>query len=178
MTGPGAGGLGVIAWLGSPIVFLATGWLVGLRLNLTGSLPVGVYLTSPAAPVRGALVLTCLPPEVAAFATARGYVPRGVECPGQIAAVGKPVVAIAGDAVTVTPGGILVNGIAVPNSRALASDRQGRWLPHLPAGTYVVQPGTVWIVSSYSRFSFDSRYFGAIETREVRASLRQLWTPG
>ncbi len=165
-------------WLGSPLALLAAGWIAGLRLNLTGSLPVGLYVASGATPVRGALVVACLPPGVAAFATERGYVPRGGGCPGGVLPVGKPVLAIVGDTVTVTPAGLLVNRTPVPNSQPLLSDRKGRVLPQLTAGRYVVRPGTVWILSSYSRLSFDSRYFGAVETGQVRASIRRLWTAG
>src|SRR2546427_8693759 len=165
-----------VCWLGSPVVLLAAGWIAGLRLNLTGSLPVGLYLAAGAAPARGALVLVCLPPEVAAFARARGYVPRGGACPGGLVPVGKPVLAIGGDTVTVTSSGLLLNGMPVPNSQALATDRKGRPLPQLPTGRHVVRPGSVWILSSYSRFSFDSRYFGAVETAQVRARLQRLWT--
>lgn len=168
-----------LVWcLGSPLALLAAGWLAGLRLNLTGSLPVGLYFASGAAPVRGALVLACLPPGVAAFATERGYVPRGGTCPGGAVPVGKPVLAIRGDTVTVTPSGLLVNGVPVPNSQPLAADRKGRPLPRLAVGRYVVGPGELWVVSPYSRLSFDSRYFGAVETAQVRASLLLLWTAG
>ncbi len=135
-------------------------------------------MASRAAPVRGAIVLACLPPEVAAFARERGYVPRGGACPGGGVPVGKPVLAIPGDTVTVTPNGILVNGAPVPNSQPLASDRQGRLLPRLAVGRYVVGPGELWVVSPYSRLSFDSRYFGAVEAAHVRASVRPLWTAG
>ena len=173
-----ARGFWLIGWLGSPLGLLAAGGFAGLRLNLTGSLPVGLYLVSVAAPIRGGIVLTCLSPEVAAFATERGYVRRGGRCPGRVLPVGKPIVAVAGDTVTVTPTGLLVNGRPVPNSQPLAADRQGRPLPRLAAGWYVVRPGALWVVSSYSRFSFDSRYFGAVETRQVRASVRRLWTAG
>src|SRR5881296_91000 len=108
----------VVWWLASSVVALAAGRLAGLRLNLTGSLPVGLYVAAGAAPVRGALVLVCLPPEVAAFARARGYVPRGGACPGGIILIGKPVLASAGDTVTVTLTGLLVNGAPVLNSQA------------------------------------------------------------
>ena len=178
MTERGAGGLSVIAWFASPMLLLVMGWLAGLRLNLTGSLPVGLYVTSPSLPVRGALVLACLPAKVAAFAHARGYVPRGEECPNGVAPIGKPVAAIAGDTVAVTPAGLFVNGVAVPNSRALATDRKGRPLFRVRVARWVVESGTIWIVSSYSRFSFDSRYFGPIEVRQVRATLQPLWTAG
>src|SRR6266851_977069 len=105
-----AAGRRTFGWLGSPVVLLAAGWIAGLRLNLTGSLPVGLYLAVGAASARGALVLVCLPPQVAAFARARGYVPRGGACPGGVVPIGKPIVAMPGDTVTVTPTGMLVNG--------------------------------------------------------------------
>src|SRR5712664_994711 len=139
----GAGGPGLIAWLASPIVLLMIGCLAGLRLNLTGSLPVGLYVTSASMPARGALVLACLPAKVAAFAHARGYVPRGGECPNGVAPIGKPVAAIAGDTIAVTPAGLFVNGVAVPNSRALATDRKGRPLSQVRVARCVVESGTI-----------------------------------
>ena len=178
MTTRWARGSRAVGLLASSVALLAAGRLAGLRLNLTGSLPVGLYVAAGAAPVRGGLVLVCLPPEIAAFARARGYVPRGGACPGGVVPIGKPVLAIAGDTVFVTPTGLLVNGAPVPNSQALAMDRKGRPLPQLPTGRYVVRPGAVWILSSYSPFSFDSRYFGAVETAQVRARIRRLWTAG
>jgi hypothetical protein len=39
-----ASGRRSVCWLGSPVVLLAAGWIAGLRLNLTGSLPLGLYL--------------------------------------------------------------------------------------------------------------------------------------
>ena len=168
----------MVWWLGSPVALLAAGWLAGLRLNLTGSLPVGLYLASRAVPVRGAIVLACLPPALAGFARDRGYVPRGGGCPGDVLPLGKPVLAVAGDTVTVTSSGLLVNGIPVPNSRPLVTDRKGRPLPRLALGQHVVRPSSLWIVSSYSRFSFDSRYFEAVKTGQVLTSVRPLWTVG
>src|SRR5260370_25388814 len=162
-----ARGFRLLGWLGGRVALLAGGGLAGLRLTLTGSLPVGVYLASGAAPSRDAIVLTCLPPNVAAFARERGYVPRGGGCSGSLLPIGKPIVAVAGDTVTVMPTGLLVNGRPVPNSQPLAADRQGRPLPRLAIGRYVVCPGALWIVSSYSRLSFDSRYFGGIQAQPV-----------
>ena len=163
-------------WLASSLALLAARRVVGLRLNLTGSLPVGLYLEAGGAPARGALVLVCLPADVAAFASARGYVPAGGACPGGVLPIGKPVLAIAGDTVSVTPGGLLVNGAPVPNSRALVTDRKGRPLPALAVGRYHLGPDELWVVSSYSRLSFDSRYFGAVRVSEVRGRLMPFWT--
>jgi conjugative transfer signal peptidase TraF len=152
--------------------------LAGFRLNLTGSLPLGLYRTVPGPLVRGARVLVCLPPGVAAYARARGYVPRGGWCPGGVLPVGKPVLALPGDTVTVTATGLRVNGVPVPNSRALATDHLGRPLPRLALGPQVVHPGTLWVVSTYVRTSFDSRYFGPVALTAVRSYLRPVWTAG
>lgn len=165
-----------VSWLAGAIALLAAGRLAGLRLNLTASLPVGVYVTATGAPARGALVLVCLPPEVAALARARGYVPHGGTCPGDVVPIGKRVLAVAGDTVAVTPTGLFVNGAPVPNSQALAADRKGRPLPALAVGRYPVGQDELWVLSSYSRLSFDSRYFGAVRVSAVRARLLPLWT--
>jgi conjugative transfer signal peptidase TraF len=152
--------------------------MAGLRLNLTGSLPVGLYLASHGFPGRGATVLVCLAPGVAQFAKARGYVPQGGSCPGGLVPVGKVVWALPGDTVTVTPTGLLVNGTQVSNSRPLVCDHRGRPLPRLTGDRQVVGPGELWVLSTYSRLSFDSRYFGAVKVGQVRAGLHRLWTVG
>ena len=162
--------LGLIALVGAAR-------LSGLRLNLTRSLPVGLYRVTQGPAVRGAIVLVCLPPTLAEVARERGYVPHGGSCPGGVMPVGKPVFAVAGDTVTVTPAGLQVNGVPAVNSKALASDRHGRSLPQMSTGRYVVRPGELWLLSEYSRFSFDSRYFGAVQAAAVRARVEFLWVP-
>lgn len=161
--------------MGSALTVLGACWLAGLRLNLTGSLPVGLYLVTRAAWDRGALVLVCLPVGVAVFAKARGYVPQGGSCPSGLVPVGKRVCAVQGDTVTVTPTGLLVNGRPVSNSRPHEVDHRGRPLPRLAVRRYVVPAGTLWVVSSHSPLSFDSRYFGPLETAEIRARVRLVW---
>ena len=128
-------------WLASPLATLGLCGLAGLRLNLTASLPIGLYRIARGAPERGTIVLVCLPLGVAEFAKARGYLaPLGL-CPGGVPPVGKPIVAIPGDTVRVTAIGLFVSGAPVANSRALPVDRKGRRLPHLTLGQYVVRPG-------------------------------------
>jgi conjugative transfer signal peptidase TraF len=123
-------------------------------------------------------VLVCLPPAVARFAKARGYVPRGDSCPEGVVPIGKRVLGVPGDTICVTVAGLRVNGTPVPNSQALRFDHRGRPLPRLVMGCSVVAPAHLWVVSSYSRASFDSRYFGAIASGDVCSSARVLWTWG
>jgi conjugative transfer signal peptidase TraF len=165
-----------IIMIGSLLVLVVGAHLVGVRINLTGSLPPGLYLAARAAPARGSLVLACLPPVVGAFAKVRGYVPSGGPCPGGLVPVGKQVWAVAGDTVTVSAAGLSVNWVALPNSAPLFVDRLGRRLPKLAGGQYVVNAGELWVGSTYSRSSFDSRYFGALEATQLRTSIRPFWT--
>jgi conjugative transfer signal peptidase TraF len=155
------------------LIGLAAAYLMGLRINLSGSIPLGVYRVERGPVSRGSTVLVCLSPATAAIARARGYLPRGV-CDDGSAPLGKPVIAIDGDTITVRPDAITVNGRVVPNSRPLTRDSLGRVLLSYPLGQYLVGPDDIWIVSSYSSRSFDSRYFGPVPVNRVLARIRRI----
>jgi conjugative transfer signal peptidase TraF len=162
---------------GATSLFLATvvTWFAGVRVNLSGSMPIGLYRVSSGPPVKGVMVLACLPASVAMFARSRGYVPNG-RCPDGTAPIGKVVLAAAGDSVEVTGEGLLVNGHLVRNTKPLAVDGAGQSLPRVPDGTYVVGHDEVWLYSSYSKRSFDSRYFGPLRLSCVLSRVLPLWT--
>ena len=105
----------------------------------------------------------------------RGYRSRG-NCPDGGEPLAKPIAARVGDTVELSATGMAVNGRLLPNTAPLVSDTAGRPLSHWPFGRYVVAPGTVWVASSYSRRSFDSRYFGPVEASQVREHVRPLLT--
>jgi conjugative transfer signal peptidase TraF len=159
---------------GGSVLLLAGAWWGGVRLNLTVSLPAGFYLVAYGPPTRGAIVLACLPHEVAGFARQRGYVPHG-GCRGGTAPLGKRVIALPGDTVHVSLAGLSVNGVAISESRPRASDSEGRSLPSLSPGRYIVQGGELWLAAPHP-MSFDSRYFGPVPRSSVRSVLRPLLT--
>jgi conjugative transfer signal peptidase TraF len=152
-----------------------------LRLNLSASIPPGWYVAQGVGVGgrvrRGTLVAVCLPVVVAGWGRARGYLHRG-SCAGGTAPVGKPVFAIGGDTVTVGSSGLELNGNRVPCTEPLSHDSDGRHLPRVPDGRYVVQPGEVWLVSTYSLRSWDSRYFGPVPVSAVISALSPLWMFG
>lgn len=155
---------------------LAAASALGLRFNLTSSLPIGLYRVMKDAPTleRGAIVLYCLPPSIARFAHDRGYVPKGGRCAEGLVPIGKFAAALPGDTVGVTADGITVNGRPQPHSRSLISDRVGRRLPHLDVGSYVVHRGYIWLLAPADR-SFDSRYFGPVTTVNVVTRVYPFW---
>jgi conjugative transfer signal peptidase TraF len=161
----------------------ATAWLIGIRVNTSASLPTGLWLERGSPPlygksIRGAVVIFC-PSDVPAFRLAkqRGYVGAGL-CPHAYQPLFKPVVAVAGDLVSLSPEGIDVNGVHIFNSTPLRLDNARRVLPNPPYGNYTVSPGTVWVVSSYNSRSFDSRYFGSIAVANIRSIVVPLWIRG
>ncbi len=153
--------------------------VAGVRVNLSPSMPRGVYHARPVAHGvsfrRGTIVLVCLPRRIAAVGRARGYLPPG-DCPDGSAPIGKPVFAVAGDTVTVTSTGLMRAGAVEPHSRALALDATGRLLAGTPRGRYRVAMDELWLVSSYSDRSWDSRYYGPVTVGAVIGVLAPLWT--
>ncbi|HLE83325.1 MAG TPA: S26 family signal peptidase [Thermoanaerobaculia bacterium] len=141
-----------------------------LAVNLVSqSMPRGIYLLlRPPGQSRPRLALLCLPPELGRFGRARGYLGVGA-CPGGVAALLKPVVATEGDVVAVDSRGVRVNGELLPRSAPLARDREGRPLAVAWTGPAPLPPGTVFVVSTFTERSWDSRYWGPLPVSSLRA---------
>ena len=154
------------------IAFQICGWL-GIRINTSPSLRLGFYIATSDA--TDALIEFCPTEPFASLALSRGYRDRG-SCPDGGAPLLKPIIANQGDVVEFSGKGISVNGKLLPNTEPLAEDTRGRSLQPWPVGRYVVQPGLLWVASSYSKRSFDSRYFGPVSTASIREHLRPLLT--
>jgi len=155
---------------------LAGGEAAGLRVNATASMPRGLWLVRAGAPLRRGEIVAICPPNRADIrqAAGRGYIAAG-RCPGGYEPLIKPVAAVGGDIVTVTPAGIFVNGKPVANTRPLASDDAGRTLHPFPAGTYRLSRGELWLLAGRDPRSFDSRYFGAVPLANIIGVARPLW---
>lgn len=147
----------------------------GGRFVVTASLPRGVYRIVHAPPVRGSIVAACIPSRAAAYAVQRGYLWHG-ECPGGAVPLGKVVIGVPGDTVTLGALGLQVNNVWIPSSRPRERDTAGRPLSHYPYGTRVLEPGQFWLFSPFHPQSFDSRYFGPGRISDILYLLVPLWT--
>jgi conjugative transfer signal peptidase TraF len=150
-----------------------TAGLLGIRVNTSSSLPLGLYVRTD--DDSATLVEFCPAEPFASFSRKRGYRTPGFSCPDGAVPLLKPVIARSGDTVTVSIAGIAVNGTLLPNTASLSVDVAGRPLTSWPAGVYRVRTGTVWVASTYGRGSYDSRYMGPITTRVIRGRLKPLW---
>src|SRR6266568_248549 len=89
----------------------------GLVINITPSLPLGIYRKQSVPIRRGCVVMLKL-----ADPQGRPYA-RGPLI--------KKVAALPGDQISISPLGVFVNGIRLENSTPMAEDRDGRPLPQL-----------------------------------------------
>src|SRR5712664_4189005 len=152
---------------------LVAAW-AGLRFNDSPSMPTGLYVRT-SSESSASMVVFCPAAPFAELSVERGYRSRG-NCPDGAEPLAKPIAARAGDIVELSATGMTVNDRLLPNTAPLVTDTAGRPLSHWPFGRYVVAPGTVWVASTYSPRSLDSRYFGPIEASQIREHVRPLLT--
>jgi conjugative transfer signal peptidase TraF len=124
------------------------GMLGGVRLNVTPSVPIGLYQVSSDS--KAAFVEFCPPTDFGPLSVQRGYRQHSTNCPDHGEPLLKPIIAQEGDTVAVSSKGISVNGALIPNTAAKGSDSLGRALTSWPDGLYRVAPGTVWVASPYT----------------------------
>ena len=161
--------------IGGGCLALALGLMsaLGIRINTSYSLPMGIYARSNDRHTN--LIEFCPEGYASMESSERGYRTTGV-CPDGAAPLLKPIVAKPGDTVEMSAGGISVNGRLLPQTAPVSKDRYGRPLRAWPSGRYPVADGFVWVASSYNRGSYDSRYMGPIPTRLIRSRLKPVWT--
>jgi conjugative transfer signal peptidase TraF len=146
---------------------------LGLRINTSASLPLGLYVVTTDGSAN--LIEFCPAEPFAALSLVRGYRDPGA-CRDGGAPLLKPVAAKAGDLVELSWHGISVNRVLLANTAPLSKDTKGRPLEPWHVGRFLVAPGTVWVASSYHSRSFDSRYFGPVDTTAIRHRMKAFLT--
>jgi conjugative transfer signal peptidase TraF len=147
-------------------VLLAIGLLTATRLivNVTPSVPVGLYWSHHRAPVRGDFVLTSLPSRLRDLAAGRDYLRHDH-------LLLKKVAAMDGDRVCRRGRAVWINGHI--HVWARRNDALGRALP-VWFGCRELTGDELFILGTHPS-SFDSRYFGSILCSDVIAVANPLW---
>ena len=151
-----------LALLAAPTVVPQRPFLVW---NASPSVPVGLYLVTPASPQVGDLIVLRLPPVIAAFAANRGYLPLS-------AYLLKPIAATAGDFVCRFGSQVFVRGELA--GFAQATDNRGDPMP-VWHGCRTLQAGEVFVLADHPA-SFDSRYFGPLNVTSIVGSATLVWS--
>jgi len=139
--------------------------VAGPRLNLTPSVPRGLYLYVPGRVERGQIVQACLPENLATYARSHEILTRG-PCPYDVEPIVKVLAAVAGDVVTVADD-VRVNGHLWPTSAIRSFDSRSRRVEmRMPAGTLRLAANHVLLLGLHPS-SWDGRYFGALSSSAV-----------
>jgi conjugative transfer signal peptidase TraF len=152
----------------------------GFRLNVTPSVPVGIYrvTTDPTDYVTFCLSSSRDEPAQRYFtrlAIERDYLPPGT-CPNGFMPLFKRIVARPGDQVSAATEGIRVNGFLLPHTAPLLFDTRHRPLCRIvTAPSYCLKPGKFWVASSDDVHSFDSRYYGPINESQILEHMRPVY---
>lgn len=161
-------GLAALAWAAfvqplprlvyNPSDSVAVGWYrVEPLSQRAGSLPLPLSV--------GSIVLIGLPPDAAALAAQRGYLPARVPLLKRVGAVAPQTVCVF-DAL------VWIDG--VPVAAVLPADRLGRPLPSWRQCRQL-RPGELFLLSVTNPASFDSRYFGPVSASAVIGVAHPIW---
>jgi signal peptidase I, bacterial type/conjugative transfer signal peptidase TraF len=144
-------------------------------INVTPSMPMGIYVREDGEVHRGDTVAFCLAEPDKTIGINRGYVAKGHICQGTDPLI-KQVIAIPGDTVQLTDQSIRVNGV-IYGYHTFYADSRHRPLAVYPRGNYAPSHG-YWLVGTHSAQSWDSRYYGAISRSQMLYKLKPLWLIG
>lgn len=168
LAGFSACGLAALAWASfvhplprliyNPSDSVAVGWYrVDPLSQRPGSLPPRLHVDS--------IVLTTLPPNAAALAAQRGYLPARVPLLKRVGAIAPQHVCVFDALVWID---------SVPVAAVRPADRLGRPLPSWPQCRQL-RPGELFLLSSTNPASFDSRYFGPVSASTVIGVAHPIW---
>jgi len=165
----------MILGLESVLLLVLGSYSAGIRINTTKSIPVGFYRIIDAPIEKDAYVLWC-PLETEVFDTAkkRGYIGSGF-CPGNYGQMMKKILAAKNDTVSVTDNGVYVNGEWVLYSKPIQIDKSGRPLPNFRINDYTLIKNELLLMGDISPTSFDSRYFGLVDSAQIKGILKPIW---
>jgi len=154
----------VLIIIGGAALFIVAFGLLGFRINLTPSYPLGLWRITHGTPKKGDLVMFDFPTEnpLSTIAYNRGYLKDGAS---GFMPLMKRLAAVPGDKVTIGDH-VEINGTRWPNGEIQRVDSHGHDVVSL-ASSEIVKPGTCWLLSDYNPRSFDSRYFGSVPTRAI-----------
>lgn len=148
---------------------------LGYRLNPSDSIPIGLYKISNSSSFKNKYIIFC-PDNRDEFSQAvdRGYIDNGF-CQSGFGYMMKKVVAIAGDVISVTDKGVIVNNKLQPYSTPLKKDGANRALNQWRINDYQLKNNELLTMTDQDRWSFDGRYYGLVKANQIKGVITPIW---
>ena len=133
--------------------------------NPSTSAPKGTYLIVNSTIQKGDYVLSNIPEQARILAEKRRYLPENIP-------ILKPMVAGPWDHICIKNGRLFINGKSI--AMLLKQDSKGRKL--VPwTGCRVLYENELFLLSTYTHLSYDSRYFGPVTRKLIIGKAIPLW---
>ena len=149
------------------------------RINISPSLPLGIYIRTQGPIHLGAVIMMCPPHKPMAFVQAaqRGYFGSGSCAPLGTGTMLKRVSALPGMVVSILPSGVWVEGHLIPHSIPRRWDSKKAPLPLFRLDSYRLQEHE-YLLMGNTDHSFDARYFGPTTLSDPPAYtvMQPFWT--
>lgn len=158
------------AYVAALPVYLILFLILGLMVNLTPSMPVGIYRQTAASSVEhGNMVMYKLDnPEFVKLARERGYLQKSGLFSMSLKPLIKEVQGLPGDMLAYNVDGFLtVNSMVLPHTQYQSEDGTGRPMPKSLLEFGEIPTGRALLVS-YHDGGFDSRYFGLVDITKLK----------
>lgn len=140
-----------------PLIFIIAlffSWVYGLRINLSASLPMGIYKIMPADKInKNDLIVFS-----GAWPIKERYVRNG--------SLLKQVQGMPGDRVSLSGDQVVINDKPLPGSDTFSVDDTGEPLPR-PSVPYILMEDEYY-AGSNNIYGYDSRYFGPVNKKYIQ----------
>lgn len=147
----------------------------GFRINLTPSLPVGIWKINEQFTEikKGDIVWFAPTKAIAQFGIKRNYLVETRGCENNCIPLIKQVYGLPGDTFGFDNDLIRINDHQIENAKRRQTDSQGRPMPKLSDGRV---PQDHLFVLTLNSHSFDSRYYGTIPIKNVEGTATPVLT--
>ncbi|HHE3712869.1 conjugative transfer signal peptidase TraF (plasmid) [Pasteurella multocida] len=147
-------------------------YFIGVRINTTPSIPIGIYKVTDKRPTKGDIVSFC-PPNTSLFqeVKSRGWVNKGF-CNGELGTMMKVLVAEAGDIISIDSSGVFINGKRYPYSKQVPNLN----LPVMELHNHSLIDGEILTMTDNNPLSFDGRYYGILNKSVIESVLEPILT--
>lgn len=162
------------------LLFLALfSHLFGIRINLSSSMPIGIYHEDNSDITTGSIVSVCLPQNIAKEGLNKGYLAHTGACDSNAEPVIKEIIGLPNDKVSISSKYIEVTNQSGQIKKYFAPHHNMSMSNH-PVKSFIKLGNQdskgYWLYGVGNKeYSWDSRYFGAVQKNSILSVMKPLW---
>ena len=153
--------------------------VLGIRINVTSSMPKGIYYADNKDITIGSVVSVCLPKKIALEGLKKGYLAQTGSCDSSAEPVIKEVIGLPNDSVTINSKYIEVTNNKGQTTKYFAPHYEMS-ISNKPVKSFITlgkqESKGYWLYGVGDKdLSWDSRYFGSVQKNNILSVMKPLW---